>query len=845
TVAGLSVQGGVLTGAGAVDVTGSFTGGGFGSLTGSGSTVLEAGATGTIMPGSQSINLVERTLSNAGTLTIGTESGLEGFKHARLVNSGTLVVNGEGVGENHGLDAGEGEASLTNTGTLEKTEGGGVAPVGFAIDNEGLVRAEAGQLDFDGGGNSDGSVSGSWAASGAGSDIVFDAGSREPFSLGATVAVSGAIEVAEGDVTAGVIEGPTASVALTGGGTLEVTSTLDASTVEGLSVERGLLGGAGTLDVTGSFVGGGYGGLVGSGSTVLEAGTVGVIASSVTMEERELSNAGTLTIDSEGELFGRRQARLFNSGTMVVNGEGLAQGHGLQADEGEASLTNTGTLEKTEGSGVSPVGFAIDNEGVVQAKSGQLEFTGGGNSGQLTPDIWSAAPGASLTLGGVGGATYLLGASTTLAGNIAVDGKVSAGAIEGSDADLTLLNGQLTLVGLTPSVLGALSIAPPESDYDGYREQVVSVTDELDINTSLTWSSALMEFVGPGAIVAGPESTTLLNSPTQINVGGGELVNEGTATWASGSLDTSRHPASPFFVNLGTFLVDQGESTPAAFGCDAEGEERYACPLFENEGIFTARTKDGNIPHIPWAVDLVNYGQLEVPYAHESACPWEFSEYPGPGTEACWRSNEEYRGILLTDGGTYIETALCEEGEACPGEEGTEEVESELSEEEGEEEGDDLVRLPSELRAYFAAPDGASPNDEYRTTISGNLEIPAFTVKGEPRPAIPVYVLAQISLNGRQARVTFTTKPPEDVKYIALKWSVKVAEDVGGEIKTSTGVYNEPLDTIKFNIYLQSPGFSEIELKPEYAGPYAVKPGVARALFRAIQCSGGSNCRFL
>ncbi len=118
---------------------------------------------------------------------------------------------------------------------------------------------------------------------------------------------------------------------------------------------------------------------------MIESGATGTVSSLLDLEERTLENAGTLTIDTAGGIQGSEHARIFNSGTLKVNSE---TGSGIL---GEGALTNTGTLEKAEGSGVAQIDFAIDNESLVQPDTGQLEFTGGGNSGQLTPETSSAA----------------------------------------------------------------------------------------------------------------------------------------------------------------------------------------------------------------------------------------------------------------------------------------------------------------------------------------------------------------------------------------------------------------------------------------------------------------------
>jgi hypothetical protein len=72
SIASFSVVGGVLKGSGEVDVTSSFSGGGNGTLAGTGSTVIESGATGTV--NGSTMNLEERALCN--TVVVGGTAGI-------------------------------------------------------------------------------------------------------------------------------------------------------------------------------------------------------------------------------------------------------------------------------------------------------------------------------------------------------------------------------------------------------------------------------------------------------------------------------------------------------------------------------------------------------------------------------------------------------------------------------------------------------------------------------------------------------------------------------------------------------------------------------------------------
>ena len=646
--------GGIVTGSSDVDITGSLNAGGYATMEGSGETVLEPGATGSI---ESSFYLQGHTLENDGTLTLGEGGNIQGGDHSKLLNPGTLIVNSENGG---GLS---GEGTVINTGALEKSEGVGAAQVRFAIDNEGTVNVTSGQVEFQGGGDSGAHSPGSWSSTGAGTGVVFNSNGSS-FALGATVSMSGSIEVQDGTVAAGTIEGESASVTVTGRGNsgtgiLEVEGPTP-STVGDLTLTDeegrggGYLTGPGDIDVTRSLSAGGYATMDGTGSTVLESGASGVVPSSFDVQERVLENEGTLTVEENGNIHGSGQARIANSGTLNVNSE---NGLGLF---GEGSLTNTGTLQRTEGAGTAQIRLAIDNESVVKVQSGELQFEGGGQSGALATDTWEAAAGASIALTGFNSETYELGATATIVGQISTEAQVSAGAIEGPEGDLTSELGDLKLTGLTTSTLHSLTVAEPNI-HTGYDEQVISIADELRVANSLIWFSNTAQFEGPGRIVTQPGSSSLFDPSAWIHIEGGELINEGTATWSEGGFQAS--PTGIYFVNRGTFNADPDDSNPVVQGCQTGS----TCPVFENTGLFTADLTSGpNAPgQVGWRTDIANSGELHVAYETEPECKWEYSETPGPGTEACFRAIREFKGLLLQDGAQVFEGA-CNHNEPEP-----------------------------------------------------------------------------------------------------------------------------------------------------------------------------------
>ncbi len=372
----LSVEGGVLTGSAEVDVSGSFVGGHTGIVQGSGTLVIQSGATGEVQGGSAMV--LGRTLMNKGSFTIPNGSGISGEETARFVNSGTLTVNGEEK-VNTGMFRQSFSGTipvLVNTGTLQRTEGTGQITIEFAINNEGLVNVHTGHMHFSSGGTSGAEHTGSWAAA-SGSSVELTGGT---FSLGSSVPVSGSgtFLVSGGGtaVTAGTIEGSTATVSVTSGSvTVNGTSP---SSVNHLEVLGGAVGGSGEIDVSGSFVGGHTGIVQGSGTLVIQSGATGEVqGGSAMVLGRTLMNKGSFTIPNGSGISGEETARFVNSGTLTVNGEEKVNtGMFRQSFSGTIPvLVNTGTLQRTEGTGQITIEFAFESFGIIIERTGKFHFT--------------------------------------------------------------------------------------------------------------------------------------------------------------------------------------------------------------------------------------------------------------------------------------------------------------------------------------------------------------------------------------------------------------------------------------------------------------------------------------
>lgn len=587
----LTLAGGTLEGAGALRLSAVFSWTG-GTMSGSGSTVLESGVTsGAINPGAgKAVSLTKRELVNDGTLTWSSGS-VEGRSSAEFDNGGTLVANANVPGSewsSHGLLNSDGTGVwLRNTGTIRKASGSEFTTIQFQIANEGTVEAATGQIIFSGSSHTGGTPSGSWLAS-EGASISFNGGT---YTLGEGVKMEGVVFFAGGVMHASDVQGAKAHVYLwSAGGTLELTSVTTVSHVKELTINsETTLDGAAALNVSSGFSWAG-GTMSGSGSTTLGPGVSSSIAVGPdrVLAKRSLVNEGSLTIPAEAGISGKENAALVNHGTLVINAEGETRGLFVESPSSSATLTNTGTVQKTAGSGISRIGFVIDNEGTVSTSSGELELTGGGASGKEKTDSWSSS-GAGLVFGA---GSYELGGTAKLAGGIIVSAAhVAADKIEGSEADLAVTHVGSCCEHGTVEITG-----PGESTVSGLLLESGTFTGSagLEVSGALQFKSGTLAGTGETVIESGATGSFEGGSVVQERA----LVNDGVATWGSSSLE-ERDGAK--IMNLGTFDANS-EAGNMLLGSGATSS-------FVNEGVFQKTSGTGTTQI---EVDFESYGVVRT-----------------------------------------------------------------------------------------------------------------------------------------------------------------------------------------------------------------------------------------
>ena len=405
TIAHVTHTGGLITGPGTLEINASYSTDGASiyspGMGGSGRTVIKPGATAEIkFPGSSgTLVIYERTFVNEGTLTFSDGNIYAGYG-ARIENTGTFRANAEPPqGLTAFRQAPGGAARVVNSGTFEKTAGTGTTVVDLLFDNNGTVEAETGTLNFKRGGLA--TAANAWSAA-QGATISFGdwegtmsllgpsswSGHFE-FNSGAIVSTTNGLDAPASDIevnggTLNVGGGPLDIDTLTfRSGKVDIGASLEPSTIAHVTHTGGLITGAGTLEITGSYSTDGASiyspGMGGSGRTVIKPGATAEIkfpgsSGTLIIYERTFVNEGNLTF-SDGNIYAGYSARIENTGTFRANAEppqGLTAFR--QAPGGAARVVNSGTFEKTSGTGTTVVDLDFENYGPLKEASGKLQI---------------------------------------------------------------------------------------------------------------------------------------------------------------------------------------------------------------------------------------------------------------------------------------------------------------------------------------------------------------------------------------------------------------------------------------------------------------------------------------
>ncbi len=545
-------------------------------------------------------------LASASPLTV-TATGVLNFNgaavtlYAPLTNAGTVnwsgstlsiynnnvpaqytgVINNQAGGffnlqnDQSVTSAGYGFESFINGGTVRKIAG--LATSGFSLPftNTGTVDAQIGNIQFSGGGNIGGAYN-----TASGTTIQFTGGnytqSGAPSVTGSGLCRQNGANVTLSDKISNFIHAS---------GNVALTPTFQTNgTIHNLQLDGAFL--TGTNKVTGTL--GLNGGGVASSSplTVATNGVLNFNGAAVTIYA-PLTNFGTVNWSGSTVSVYNNNVPAQYTGAIYNQAGGLFS---IQSDQSVSSagygfefFQNAGTVRKIAGLGTTGFGLPFTNSGTVDAQSGVIHFTGGGNIG----GVYNTVFGASIELTGgnyneTGTVTVTgLGLCRQNGANVTLNDKI---------ANFILASGNVTL---NPGFEGGGGIQNLQLD-GAYLTGTNKVIGTLGFNGGGLASASPLTVTATGVLNFNGAAVTIY-SP---------LTNAGTINW-SGSTVTIYNNAAQYtgIINnlsggLFGFQSDQSLST-AGYGFES----------FNNSG--TVRKTAGLGASII-GVSFVNTGTLDA-----------------------------------------------------------------------------------------------------------------------------------------------------------------------------------------------------------------------------------------
>jgi RHS repeat-associated protein len=294
-------------------------------MSGTGTTVLESGASGSLIEGGGSATIKERTFVNNATFTI-AKADLTLTEGAILENNGTLYANIASQGTI--ASTAGGQATLVNNGTFSKNAGSGSSWIRVDVENSGTIEATSGTLLFRESANP--------------STIQLESGS----DLAGSVRFEKVAVESQGFSATGLVSFREASLLLEKG---EVSA-------EELELEyKTNVSGSGNVSISKALIWKNESEIGGSGKITLQKGSNNRLdwgGETATLANGELINEGTFTQTSGMRLKLKSAAIFRNRGTYNLNAEPYpiwVQGMIIKG-EGSPRFINTGTFRRTEGS---------------------------------------------------------------------------------------------------------------------------------------------------------------------------------------------------------------------------------------------------------------------------------------------------------------------------------------------------------------------------------------------------------------------------------------------------------------------------------------------------------------
>src|ERR1043165_3058864 len=284
------------------------------------------------------------------------------------------------------------------------------------------------------------------------------------------------------------------------------TVTVDvAVTVANLTLNTGTITGSQALTTTSAFNWNG-GTMSGSGSTVIPSGSVLTVGGAGFLDARNLSIAGTANFTGGNYFYMQNGATLTNSGVIDFQGDG--GGLFLNGAVGAISITSSGTIKKSAGTGTSYVQLPLTAQSGAQvlAQSGTLQVYGVTSSG--------ATFDSSATLLFASGDTRTFDAASTISGSGTVTFNAGTNTVSGTyNVTGATQNNSATTTIASPTAVGDVTVSSGTLTLNGASTLNVhtititsgTLTGSAPINltgTSMTWSGGTIAGTGTFTIPA-------------------------------------------------------------------------------------------------------------------------------------------------------------------------------------------------------------------------------------------------------------------------------------------------------------------------------------------------------
>jgi fibronectin-binding autotransporter adhesin len=370
TAASLSLNGGTLSGAGDVAISGLFTWSG-GTMSGTGTTAANGGISLT----TTAVKSLNRILNNDGTANY-TGSNFS-FYFGTFNNLADGIFN---FSSDATIGTSAGGIAFNNAGTFNCAVSSGTAAIGLDFNNYGTVNVQSGTLQLESAGTHTGLFNVA-----AGATLSFPGGVHQ---LNAGSNVSGAGTVNFGGGAEHTIAG---SYDLTGptnisGYAVAINSNITIPTT--VNLISGRLQGSGNFTMTGLFTWSG-GTLGGTGATTASGG-ISLTTDAVKSLNRTLNNSGTANYT--GSNFSFYFGTFNNLAGAIFN---LPDDVTITTSAGGIAFNNAGTFNCTT-SGTAAIGLDFNNYGTVNVQSGTLRFDSTGTH----TGLFDVAAGATLSFPG-------------------------------------------------------------------------------------------------------------------------------------------------------------------------------------------------------------------------------------------------------------------------------------------------------------------------------------------------------------------------------------------------------------------------------------------------------------